>query len=71
MPGRAASILSNGGVRLGVLGLRSTTVGRATWASGVGRLVYLAEIDLDAADAVAGERSVRIQPLPAVSLGHP
>jgi len=62
VPGRGSAMLAEG-TRLGVLGQLAPAV-----ADGHGLPaadpVYVAEIDLDAAEAIAGRREIRVEPLP-------
>jgi len=62
VPGRAATIVANG-QRLGVLGQLAPTVA-SDHELPAGDPVYVTELDLDAADAIAIRRDVRVEPLP-------
>ena len=62
VPGRAAAVVSNG-TRVGVVGQLAPAIADAHGLP-QGEAVYVAELDLDALDAAAGSRDVRVEPLP-------
>lgn len=62
VPGRAAAIVANG-ERLGVLGQLAPAVASDHDLPAVDP-VYVAELDLDAAEAIGSRRDVRVEPLP-------
>ncbi len=63
VPGRGAAILARGGDRLGVLGQLAPAVAGGHELPAADP-VYVAELDLDAAEAVAARHDVRVEPLP-------
>ena len=62
VPGRSASVLS-GTTRIGVLGLLEPRVAEQHGLALTDQ-VFVAEIDLDAAEAVAATENLRVEPLP-------
>jgi phenylalanyl-tRNA synthetase beta chain len=62
VPGRGAAIIANG-KRLAVLGQLAPEVARDHELPAADA-VYVAELDLDAADAIGGRGDVRVEPLP-------
>src|SRR6185295_10850424 len=62
LPGRSAAVTANG-VRVGVLGQLAPAIAEAHGLP-AGDAVYVAEIDLDAADSVAPKEEGRVEPLP-------
>ena len=61
-PGRAAALVS-GTTPLGLIGQLAPAVGEAHGLS-ASDAVYVLEIDLDAAEALASQRTARVEPLP-------
>jgi phenylalanyl-tRNA synthetase beta chain len=62
VPGQAAAIIS-GGAHVGVLGRLSKALAERHGLPG-DDVVFVADIDLDAADAAGGQRATRVSPLP-------
>jgi phenylalanyl-tRNA synthetase beta chain len=62
MPGRGAAVRANGAA-IGVLGQLAPALAEAQGLPG-GDAVYVAEIDLDAANAAAERQPLRVAPLP-------
>ena len=62
VPGRTAALVSDG-TRVGVVGQLAPAIAD-THGLPHGEAVYVAEIDLDALEAAAGSRHVRVEPLP-------
>jgi len=62
VPGRSAAVMTNG-VRIGVLGQLAPAIAEAHGLPAQDA-VYVAEIDLDDAEAVAPKEEARIEPLP-------
>jgi phenylalanyl-tRNA synthetase beta chain len=70
VPGRSAALVQNGslrtasnGMKLGVLGQLAPAVAEAHGLPGADP-VYVAELDLDAAERLAGAGEIRVEPLP-------